>query len=317
MKRTLTAMLAALAFATPVAADTYPSDTIHLVVPWRAGGGTDTIARGFAAALEEQMDQAVVVDNLTGGVGDRAHKHVIDSDPDGLQILFNGSSDMNSVTLFRGTDYDYSDFDCIGGVYDTPTWILSHKDRGITSVAELLAAAKADPQGTTIGVGSIGSTHFVLAKVLLGNNDADARIIAFDGGGPLKKAILANQITVGVIHSPVLLDAVKSGDVVVVGTGGNLENIAYEPVRGAETLKGHNVDVDIGVVRGLYVPKGTPEEIRSAAEALAEKAAKSDSFKAFGMNFGFAPVWMPGAEFCDMMAAENAAYKDIKAKYID
>lgn len=319
MKRFLTTMVAALAMASPVYADGhgYPSETIHIVVPWRAGGGTDTIARGFAAALEEQVEVAVVVDNLTGGVGDKAHKHIIGSDPDGYQILLNGSSDMNSVTMFRNTDYDYSNFDCLGGVFSTPTWILSHKDRGITSVAELLAAAKSDPEGTTIGVGSVGSPHFLMAKVLLGNNDANARIIPFDGGGPLKKAILANQVTAGVIHSPVLLDAVKAGDVIVVGAGASLENIAHEPLRGTETLASHNVDVEIGVTRGLYVPKGMDADTRAAAEALVEKAAKSDSFRDFAVGFGFAPVWIPGDDFCAMMATENAAYKDIKAKFID
>ena len=319
MKRFLTTMVAGLAFAAPVYADghAYPSDTIHVVVPWRAGGGTDSIARGFAAALEEQVEVAVVVDNLTGGVGDKAHKHVIASDPDGLQILFNGSSDMNSVTMFRGTDYDYSDFACVGGVFDTPTWILSHKDRGITSIADLLEVAKNDPEGTIIGVGAAGSTHAIMGNVLFGNNDVEARIVPFDGGGPLKKAILANQVTAGIIHSPVLLDAVKAGDVNVVGAGASLENITYEPLRGTETLKDHNVDIEIGVVRGMYLPKSTPEDVRAAVEAIAEKAAKSDTFRDFAVNFGFEPVWIPGAEFCDMMAAENAAYKDIKAKYID
>ena len=59
----------------------YPSDTVRIIVPWRAGGGTDTIARGFAAALEEQIDQAVVVDNLTGGNGNRAHMHMKKAKP--------------------------------------------------------------------------------------------------------------------------------------------------------------------------------------------------------------------------------------------
>lgn len=310
-------IIAPAIIASSVVAESYPSDTVHIVLPWRAGGGTDTIARGFAAALESQIDQAVVVDNLTGGVGDRAHNHIINSEPNGLQLLFNGSSDMNAVTMFRGTDYDYRNFDCVGGLYNTPTWILAHKDRGLNSIADLLAAAVSDPENTTIGVSSLGSPHFVLAKALLGNNGVNARIIALDGGGPLKKAILANQVTAGVIHSPVLLDAVKSGDVIVLGAGGSLENINYGPVRGTETISNYNVDVEIGVIRGLYVPKGTPEDIRAAAEEMAKKAAESEAFKEFGLGFGFAPVWIDGASFCEIMETENAAYKDIKAKYID
>ena len=322
MKRTkhFAPVLAGVAFAllaAPAAAEAYPSDTVRVVVPWRAGGGTDTIARGFAAALEEQIDQAVVVDNLTGGNGNRAHMHIKKAKPDGLQILLNGSSDMNSPIIFQNTPYNFDDFACLGAIYNTPTWILSHKDSGIASVEQFFEAARAKPGELTVGVGALASAHNVLAQALMGTNGIDARVIPFDGGGPLKKAILANQVSIGVIHSPVLLDAVKSGDVNVLGAGGSLENIVYEPVRGAPTIAEFGVAVEIGTVRGLFVPKGTPEDIAAAASAMVENAAKSDSFKAFGAKFGFAPIWWDRETHCKFMAEENAAYRKIKATYID
>ena len=295
----------------------YPSDTVRVIVPWRAGGGTDTIARGFAAALEEQIGQAVVVDNLTGGNGNRAHMHMKKARPDGLQILLNGSSDMNSAIIFQNTPYNYDDFACLGAIYRTPTWILSHKETGITSIDQFFEAARGSPGELTVGVGSLASAHNVLAQALMGVNEIDARVIPFDGGGPLKKAILGNQVSIGVIHSPVLLDAVKSGDVNVIGSGGSLADIVYEPVRGAETIDAHGVGVEIGTVRGLFVPRDTPEELLEAASALMEKAAKSEAFATFGARFGFKPIWWDRKTHCDFMAEENAAYRKIKADYID
>lgn len=70
------ALAGVMAAPMPVVAGDYPSDTVRIVVPWRAGGGTDTIARGLAAAMENIAGKAVVVDNLTAGGGNAGHIHV-------------------------------------------------------------------------------------------------------------------------------------------------------------------------------------------------------------------------------------------------
>ena len=156
-----------------------------------------------------------------------------------------------------------------------------------------------------------------MASAIIGSNDIKARIIPFDGGGPLLKAILANQVTVGVIHAPVLLDAVQKGDVKVLAAGGSLENIKYEPVRNTKTLDNYNTPIDFGVVRGLFAPKTTPPEVLAKVEDLVKKASMSDEFKAFGATFGFAPIWWDGKKFCDFLTKEQKDYRDIKAKYFD
>lgn len=312
----VTAMAAVMASASVQAAD-YPSDTIRIVVPWRAGGGTDTIARALGAAMEKIAGKAVVIDNLTAGGGNAGHVHVKNAKPDGLTMLLNGSSDLNTPVIFRKVPYALEDYACVGAVYQTPTWVLAHKDQGMTDLSQFIAKAKASPGRLTVGVGSLISAHYVMAKAILGKNKINARIIPFDGGGPLKKAILGNQVTIGVIHAPVLLDAVKKGVVKVLAAGGSLENIAYAPVRGTKTLDKYKTPVEIGTTRGLFVPKATPQAIIDQAAALVEKAAKSDTFKAFGAKFGFAPIWMSGMKFCDFMKKENKEYREIKAEFID
>ncbi|WP_420393143.1 tripartite tricarboxylate transporter substrate binding protein [Acuticoccus sp.] len=314
---TLAAGALAAAAVVPAAAQEYPSDTIRMVVPWRAGGGTDTIARAIAAAMEKEAGRAVVVDNLTAGTGNAGHVHVKDAEPDGHTMLLTGSSDLNVPVIFRNVPYALEDFACLGGFYDTPTWVLAHKDQGMDDFADFVERAKERPGELTVGVGSFISSHYVLARALVGMNELDARIIPFDGGGPLMKAILGNQVDIGVIHAPVLLDAVQAGDVKVLTAGGSLENINYEPVRATKTAAEYNAPVEIGIIRGLFVPKDTPQEVREQASALVEAAAKSEDFKAFGENFGFAPVWMDGDAFCDFIQKENAQYREIKAKFID
>lgn len=312
------AVLAA-ATALPAAAADWPTDTVRIVVPWRAGGGTDTIARAFAAAMEGVVDQPVVVENITAGAGTAGMMAVKNAAPDGHTMMLNGSSDLNSPIIFRAgpSPFGLDDYVCAGAFYQTPTWVLAHKDQGLTDLGQFIEKAKAHPGELTIGVGSLTSAHYVLAAAIKGMNDIDVRIIPFDGGGPLLKALLGNQVTIGVIHSPVLLNEVKSGMIDVLATGGDLSGISYEPVRGTKSVAEFNTPVEVGVTRGLFLPKDTPPEVLSKVEAVVEKAAKSDSFAAFGAKFGFVPVWMNGKAFCDFMNKEQADYRDIKAKYID
>jgi putative tricarboxylic transport membrane protein len=243
--------------------------------------------------------------------------HVKNAKPDGLTMLLNGSSDLNTPIIFRNVPYALEDYACVGAVYQTPTWVLAHKDQGFTDFNDFVEKAKTEPGKLTVGVGSLISAHYVLAKALLGKNGIDARIIPFDGGGPLKKAILGNQVTIGVIHAPVLLDAVKKGDINVIAAGGSLENITYKKVRDTKTVDQFKTPVEIGVVRGLFVPKSTPQEVIDQAAGLVEKAATSDDFKKFGAKFGFAPIWWDGKKFCDFLQKENKEYREIKAEFID
>lgn len=314
-KTLIGALVAALSFT--AAAAEYPSDTVRIVVPWRAGGGTDTIARAFGAAMEELIDQAVVVENIHAGNGATGMLAVKNSAPDGHTLLLNGSSDLNSPILFTKTPYALEDYRCAGAFFQTPTWVLAHKDSGITDLAQFLEQAKAKPDELTVGVGNLASAHRVLASAVLGRNDVKARIIPFDGGGPLKKAILANQVTIGVIHSPVLLDAVKNGDVNVIATGGSLAGIVHEPVRDTKLIAEYNTPVEIGTTRGIFVAKDTPDAVLAEVEALLERTAKSESFREFGLKFGFEPIWMSGEEHCRFVADEQEAFRQVKADYID
>ncbi|MEZ5650089.1 MAG: tripartite tricarboxylate transporter substrate binding protein [Burkholderiaceae bacterium] len=315
--RALAGFAAAATVSAAIAAD-WPADTVHIVVPWRAGGGTDLIARGIGAALEKQTGgKAVVVDNITSGAGNAAHMAVKDAAPDGLTMLLNGSSDLNTPVIFRDTPYKLEDFACVGGVYSTPTWVLANAEQGFGDLGDFIKKAREKPGVLTVGVGSFISAHYVMAKAIAGRNDLNVRFIPFDGGGPLLKAILANQVTIGVIHSPILLNEIKAGKVDVLATGGDLSGINYPPVRSTKHIKEWNTPTDIGVIRGLFVPKSTPPEILAQAEAALEKAAKSEEFATFADKFGFAPIWMNSREYCAFMQKENAEYRQIKKEFID
>lgn len=309
------AALAGLA-ATPAAAQDYPSDTIHIVVPWGAGGGTDTIARAIASAMEEVSGATIVIDNISGASGASGTVNVLQANADGYTVLLNGSSDLTSLLTFQDLPFSLDDFKFVGGVLATPTWVVAHADRGYETLDDLFAAADANPGKVTIGVGGAVGAHALMAHAIRGNSGKDVRVVAYQGGAALRKGVLANEVDAGVIHSPILLDAVKEGSATVLATGMPLDGITYEPVRGTPTLDETGIPVAVGVTRGLFAPKDTPDEVVDALSAILEKAARSDSFKAFGEDFGFAPVWLDRAQFEALLRDELATFQDIHGKFI-
>ena len=298
-------------------ADEYPSKPIHLIVPFKAGGGTDNIGRGFAKALGEASGVSIVVDNITGGGGVKGNMHVIKSKPNGYTLLMNGTQDVTAQLTFKKLPMSLDDFIYIGAFFTSPTYILSHKDRNLKTFEEFLKRAKANPGKLTLGTAGPRGAQMIMASAIKGITGADFRIIPYSGGADLKKSLFGNQVDAGIIHAPVMLSAIKAGEINVIGTGMSLSKIGYAPIRGTKTLKDIGIDLEIGITRGIYLPKGTPPAIVTKLTQIVEKAAKSGTFAKFGETYGFAPLWINGADFEKMIRAELETNRKIKAKYID
>ena len=279
------------------AADQFPSKAIHIVVPWDAGGGTDMVARALADAMKEIVNVPVLVDNITGAGGSTGNKAVADAAGDGYTILFNGDTDILGAITVMKSGYDLDSFTYIGGVFYSPTWIISHKDSGITSIEDFMAKAKATPNKLVMGSTTPSGAQMVMAVAMQSATNAPFRIIPYQGGKDISKALLGNQVTAGIIHAPVMLNEVKAGLINVIGTGGSLENCTYEPLRTMKTLEQLGIPVSMGIYRGVMVPKNTPADVVAALTEIVKKAADSDKFKEFGQRFGFAPQWSDGAEY--------------------
>jgi putative tricarboxylic transport membrane protein len=319
MKRTFSGLIAgalALSLATAAMAADYPNQTIHLVVPWKAGGGTDNIGRGIAKALEEVSGVSVVVDNLAGAGGIKGSLSAAKSNPDGYTVLMNGTTDMTAAMTFKDVPVVLDDYAYIGGFYTTPTWIVAPKERGYKSFKDFLDKAKANPGKLTVGTAGPAGAQMLMASAIKGITGVDFHIIPFSGGADLKKAIIGNQVDVGILHAPVMLPEVKAGLVNVLTAGLPLDQITYKPLRDVKTLSQLGIPVEVGITRGMFVPKSTPQPIVDKLRELAAKAAKSKTFAAFGDKYGFEPVWIPGPQFEKQIRTELAEFKDIYHKYI-
>lgn len=306
-----------LAGQLPARAAGYPERPIHIVVPWKAGGGTDAIARAFAEGMKTVVSQPVVVDNITGGSGMTGVIRVAHAKSDGYTLLFDGSADITSTLTFKKFPVSLDDFIYVGGVYSSPTWILANNERHYKDFKDFLDKAKANPNKLTVGTASPAGAQMLMAAAIKGITSAPFRIIPYSGGKDLKKAMIGNQIDVGIIHAPVMLPEIKSGMIKVLTAGEPLDHVTDAALRDVPTLKHIGIPVEMGITRGIMVPKGTPKEIVDALSSIVEKAAKSKTFADFGQKFGFSPHWTDGSEFGARLRSELSRFKQIKAKYID
>ena len=190
----------------------YPEKAIRIIVPYKAGGGTDSIARGFVSAFSKAAGVDVVITNVNGGAGSKGIIQVMKSKPDGYNLVLTGSTDIIGLSTFRKMPFkSIGSLTPVGGVYTTPTYVLAHKDRGYKTLEEVIEKSKANPGKLIAGIGGKFGAHDVLANAVNGYKNAGFRIVAFDGGAMLKKATIANEVDICIIHSPVLLNEVKAG----------------------------------------------------------------------------------------------------------
>ncbi|WNJ99224.1 tripartite tricarboxylate transporter substrate binding protein [Thalassospiraceae bacterium LMO-JJ14] len=320
IKRQLTATAGAFAFAAAMmiggtASAEFPDSTIHLVVPWKAGGGTDTIVRGYQKAFEKAAGVTVVIDNINGAKSVTGTLKVAKAKGDGYTILFNGSLDVTSNLAMKPLPYDVSSFKAVGGVYTTPTWFITNVKRPYKDFQDFLDAAKANPG--KLSMGTAGSTHTLVAHAVKGATGLNFKIVPFSGGADLKKALIGDEVDIGQFHSPVMINEIKAGIIRPLVATAPMGGINYAPAQNLKTLKDYGIDLNLAATRGLMVPKSTPDAIVAKLEAIAKEASMDPSFAEFGKTFGFAPVWVSAADYGKQHEDEVKLLKEIKSKYID
>lgn len=275
-----------------VRAADYPSQTIRIIVPWKAGGGTDALTRGLASAMREIVDVSVVVTAISGASGAIGTLQFLGRKANGYTLYFNGNADFVAMLAFNPNfPATLDDFTYVGGVITMPVWLISNAKRGYETLDDLIQEAK--QHRVTIGTAGLQSMHAVIASYIRGATGAtNIDIIAYEGGATLKVALLGNRLDAALLWAPVMLPAIKAGKINVLAAGAPLDKITYAPLRDTKTFKDYGLSLRAVVTRGVYVRKDTPSDTVNAIRRILKKAVKSETFTTFGKKFGFVPVWM-------------------------
>jgi len=265
MKRLITALLAAAGLVAVTAAPSMAQDwpqkqTIHLIVPFPAGGGTDVVARIFAKYLAERLHQTIVIENRGGANGQIGLMALKQSNPDGYTIEVSSDTPMTvNQWIYKNVGYDaLRDFIPVTSLIRLPSMLAVHPSVPARTVAEFIALAKSKPG--VINYGSAGVGNFSHLEMELFAQAAGIKLVhvPYKGTGPLAIGMLGGEVQAGFNNVSTLLQQTQTGKLIALAVAEpkRMPELPNVPAI-AETIPGF----DMAPWVGLIVPVGTPKAI--------------------------------------------------------
>jgi tripartite-type tricarboxylate transporter receptor subunit TctC len=247
--------------AAPAQAQNYPAKPIHILVPYAPGGISDIASRIVGAKLTEAWGQQVLVENRPGGNGFIAMAAAAKAAPDGYTMVMATGGDVAiNPAMFKEMPYDVErDLAPIAMVSDAPLVLAAHGGAPYNSVADVIAAAKAQPGRISVATPGNGSINQIVLEWMALNTGARFQHIPYKGGAPAAAALAAGDIPLGILASSSVAPHVKSGRVRVLAvTMGKRSTLNPEwPTLQQEGVK----EVDASNWTALFAPKATPQPV--------------------------------------------------------
>lgn len=288
--------IAAVTITTGALAQTsWPERAVKLVVPYAAGGATDTLARAIAPRLSEKLGQPVVVENKPGAGTALAASALARNAPDGYNIMLGGSATLTFNPALKGNlQYDpVKSFTPLANVADVPLILVTNADSEINSFADLVKMAKASPGKISYGSFGMGSSAHFGGEMIKGAAGIDITHIPFNGSSPSLTALLGGQINLAVDTVSASLPFVQSNKVRVLATltGKRLNVLPNTPTVAESGYPGFELNTWFG----MLAPAGLPPAIREKLESHLAHALQSPDIKEKMTSMGLTPVYGNGA----------------------
>jgi tripartite-type tricarboxylate transporter receptor subunit TctC len=266
--------IAVLGVATTAMADTYPSKTITIVIPFPPGGTLDVVGRMLAQKLTEQMGQTFIVDNRPGAGGTIGAGVVKNARPDGYTLLFSPSTFVSTPMTMATPPYDAAkDFTPVALVAKAPLAIAVRSDLPFNDVKGLIAYAKANPGNMSFAIGSSASAGHMSTELLKRAGGIEYLIVPYKGSGPAYQDLLGGRIDAFI--DPILGSSshAKAGKlkVIAVTSKERVPALPNTPTVG-ETVPGY----EFYSWYGLWGPAKMPKEIADKLNVEVNKALNGD-----------------------------------------
>jgi tripartite-type tricarboxylate transporter receptor subunit TctC len=300
----LLSSLSALAWPAVSFAQTYPNRSIRIVVPF-AAGAPDTVARIVGQQLNVQMGQPVVIDNKPGANGTLGTQEVVKAAPDGHTLLLVSSSFAVNPSIYRKLPYDpVADLEPITSVCATEGYILVVNPAvPANTVQELIALARDPASKLSYGSPGVGNTLHLAGALLNARAGTDMAHVPYRGAGPAIQDLLAGQIQVMFVTTPLGLQHIQAGKLRPLAYT-NSKRAAFlpdVPTMEQAGLPGFVLD---GGWYGLFAPAKTPAEIVERLYREVKAAIATEDVRKRFAPLALEPIGTPPAEFKAFLAAQ-------------
>ena len=289
--RVALALAGAVVAAAAARAQTYPDHVVRVIVPSTPGGGYDLTGRLIAQQLSERLHGSFIVDNVIGAgtlVGTRAATRPAD----GYTLLVGGLSNIVfNMGVYPKPGYDsQKDFTAVGLLWETPYLLVARKDFKPSTVAELIAAAKAAPDTITVGSAGVGTGQDVIASVFAYQTKAALNKVQYRGAGPVYTEMLGGRVDLFFDVLGTALPQIQSGALKVIATTGVRRDrrLPDTPTMAEAGVQGLALEHNSWL--GLFAPAATPKPALDALRAATADAAQSKSLPSVSRGSAATPA---------------------------
>jgi tripartite-type tricarboxylate transporter receptor subunit TctC len=273
---------------------------IEITVLFPAGSSADVTARLLADGMGRQLGTNVIVFNRPGAGGAIGYRYVAGQKPDGYSLVWNSNS--ISTTYHSGLlPFNYEAFEAVARALIESPVIAVRGDSKWKTLADLVAAAKSQPKGITVGNSGVGSHTHISSAALFKAVGVEVVDVPF-GAAQVVTSLLGGQVD-AVVQLPAALSAyVKDGQVRLLAVLTANRDPAFPDV---PTAREQGFDVSLEAWRGIAVPKGTPKPVITAFETAIKKTVESPEFARKCEPLGVRPAFLPADDFGRLIAKED------------
>jgi tripartite-type tricarboxylate transporter receptor subunit TctC len=289
MRKTFLGAAAAALVAGAAAAQDYPTGPVTIVVPFSAGGPTDTVTRLIAEPMSAALGQQIVVQNVAGAGGTLAATQVAQAPADGYTVLMHHIGMSTAPSLYTDLPYDpQTDFAPVGLVTIVPMTIIARKDFEPNTFQELVDYVKANADTVTYANAGIGAASHLCGMLFMEAIDTQLTTVPYQGTGPAMTDLLGGQVDFMCDQTTNTTGQIQGGEVkaYAVTTSERLDTLPDLPTTAEAGLP----DFQVGVWHGLYVPDGTPEEVVAKLTEALQVALQDENVSTRFAELGTSPV---------------------------
>ena len=313
----IVAATAAMTLGTPALAGGHQVlDSIHFLIPGGAGGGWDGTARGTGEALTNAgLVGTASYENMSGGGGGKAIGYLIENAEINHGTLMVNSTRIVIRSLTGVFPHNFRDLTLVAGTIGDYAAIVAPTDSSLNSMADLLAAYDADPNGTAIGGGSVpgGMDHLVAAMVMeaAGKDALGVKYIPYDAGGKAMAALLSGEIKALSTGFSEAVALAQAGEVKILGVTSDERVDAYAD---APTMKEQGIDTTFVNWRGFFGAPGLPEDKLAMYQDAIAKMYETEEWEAVRARNGWVNIHNPGDDFKAFLEDQEKVIGDLMKK---